>query len=88
MTQSGDPLENAIAERTNGIIKTEWLYKVKIKTIEECTKELERIALFYNTERPHRSIGMQTPEVAYRQEGPQRRCWRNPWETKYSIPDG
>lgn len=26
MTLSGDPLENAIAERTNGI-KTEWLYK-------------------------------------------------------------
>ena len=88
MTQSGDPLENAIAERANGIIKTEWLYKMKIKTIEECTKELERIVLFYNTERPHRSIGMQTPEVAHRQEGPQRRCWRNPWETKSSIPDG
>lgn len=26
MTQSGEPLENAIAERTNGILKTEWLY--------------------------------------------------------------
>ena len=34
MTQSGDPLENAIAERANGIIKTEWLYKMKIKTIK------------------------------------------------------
>lgn len=88
MTQSGDSLENAIAERANGIIKTEWLYKMKIKTIEECTKELERIVLFYNTERPHRSIGMQTPGVAHRQEGPQRCCWRNPWETKSSIPDG
>lgn len=73
MTQSGDPLENAIAERANGIIKTEWLYKMKIKTIEECNKELERIILFYNTERPHRSIGMQTPEVAHMQEGPQKK---------------
>lgn len=67
MTQSGEPLENAIVERANGVIKTEWLYKMKIKTIEECIKELERIVLFYNTERAHRSIGMQTPEVAHRQ---------------------
>jgi putative transposase len=85
MTQSGDPLENAIAERANGIIKTEWLYKMKIESMKECIKELERIVLFYNTERPHRSIGMQTPEVAHQQEGPQRRCWRNPWDPPRAI---
>lgn len=45
MTQSGDPLENPIAERANGIIKTEWLYKMKITTREECIRELERIIL-------------------------------------------
>lgn len=26
MTGSGDPLENAVAERVNGILKTEWFY--------------------------------------------------------------
>ena len=36
MTQSGDPLENAIAERANGILKVEWLYKMKIPTRNEC----------------------------------------------------
>lgn len=86
MTQSGDPLENPIAERANGIIKTEWLYKMKITTREECIRELERIILFYNTERPHRSIGMQTPEVEHLQEGPLKRCWRNPWEAKLPSP--
>ncbi|MFK2251580.1 transposase [Bacteroides fragilis] len=30
MTESGDPLENAIAERINGILKTEWIYDVKL----------------------------------------------------------
>ena len=35
MTQSGDPLENAVAERANGILKTEWLYKMKIETRQE-----------------------------------------------------
>ncbi len=80
MTQSGDPLENAIAERGNGILKTEWLYKMKIKDIEECLMILRRIILFYNTERPHMSIGNQTPETVHQQSGPQKRCWRNPWD--------
>lgn len=31
MTESGEPLENAVAERVNGIIKSEWLYGVDIK---------------------------------------------------------
>lgn len=80
MTESGDPLENAIAERANGIIKNEWLKKTKIENMTECKKMLERIVLFYNTERPHMSIGNQVPEDAHRQIGPQKRCWRNPWD--------
>ncbi|MBE6268685.1 MAG: IS3 family transposase [Bacteroidales bacterium] len=77
MTQSGDPLENAVAERANGILKTEWLYKMKIETRQECSSVLKRIIGFYNNERPHMSIGMQTPEVAHTQTGEQRRCWKN-----------
>ena len=80
MTQSGDPLENAIAERANGILKTEWLYRMEISTREQCKTELKRIICFYNTERPHHSIGMQTPEIVHTQRGPQKRCWKNPWE--------
>lgn len=77
MTQSGDPLENAVAERANGILKVEWLYKMAIATRDECRSVLERIIRFYNTERPHMSIGMQTPEVVHQQEGFQQRCWKN-----------
>lgn len=80
MTQSGDPLENAIAERANGILKTEWLYKMQIPNIVSCREELTRIISFYNAERPHMSIGMQTPNEVYHQTGEQKRCWRNPWE--------
>ena len=72
-------MKNAIAERANGILKTEWLYKMKIPTINKCKEELERIILFYNTERPHMSIGDKTPEVVHNQQGPQKRCWCNPW---------
>lgn len=76
MTQSGAPLENAVAERANSILKTEWLYKKNIPTRENCKQELERIIEFYNTERPHMSIGMQTPVVAHAQTGEQKRCWQ------------
>ena len=86
MTQSGDPLENAVAERANGILKTEWLYKMTIPTRGVCKQELERIILFYNTELPHMSIGMQTPSMAHTQTGEQKRCWRNPWENHAAAP--
>ena len=81
MTQSGDPLENPIAERANGILKSEWLYKMKISTREECGSILERIIGFYNNERPHMSIGWQTPNEVHTQYGEQRRCWKNYYRT-------
>lgn len=79
MTQSGDPLENAIAERANGILKVEWLYKMRITTRDECRSILDRIIDFYNAQRPHMSIGMQPPEAVHMQTGEQRRCWKNSW---------
>ena len=63
------------------ILKTEWLYKMKIATREECSSVLERIINFYNNERPHMSIGMQTPEMAHTQLGEQRKCWKNYYNT-------
>lgn len=82
MTQSGDPLENPIAERANGILKTEWLYKMNIPTMATLIIELTRIIGFYNTQRPHMSIGMKTPEEVHHQSGPQKKCWKNPWESR------
>ena len=80
MTQTGDPLENAVAERANGIIKTEWLYHMEPLPEEKCPDTVGRIIAFYNDERPHMSVGYQTPSEAHRQSGEQRRCWKNPWE--------
>ena len=80
MTQSGDPLENPVAERANGILKTEWLYHMPPIPQRECPSEIRRIIDFYNDERPHMSIGYQTPSEAHQQSGKQKRCWKNPWE--------
>lgn len=79
MTESGDPLENAVAERTNGIIKREWLYRMQIDNIESCHSIISRIIDFYNQDRPHMSIGWQTPSRAHKQNGLQKKCWKTNW---------
>ena len=53
MTENGDPLENSIAERVNGILKDEWLNHIKLETLEEAHKELTQIIKTYNGQRPH-----------------------------------
>ncbi len=61
MTENGDPLENAIAERVNGIIKEEYLVDYQINTIEEAKQLLPKIIKLYNEDRPHMSISNLTP---------------------------
>lgn len=80
MTESGDPLENAVAERVNGILKDEWIYRMKIGGRESCKDKLMEIIRAYNEDRPHMSIGMKTPSTAHGETGEQKRCWANPWE--------
>ena len=62
MTEDYKPTDNAVAERVNGIIKQEWLYRLKRpKDIREARKLIADIVRFYNTKRPHMSNGMMTP---------------------------
>lgn len=61
MTENGDPLENAIAERVNGIIKDEYLETYDIENIKEAKELLQAVVDLYNNERPHMSIGNFTP---------------------------
>ena len=62
MTEDYNPTDNAIAERVNGIIKQEWLYRMKRpKNMEEARKIINGIIDFYNNKRPHMSNGMMTP---------------------------
>jgi len=83
MTENGDPLENAIAERVNGILKTELL--------EECFNSFlqaqEAIAVAistYNHLRPHNSIGNLTPFDAHSLNNrvTPKRLWKNYYKPK------
>jgi putative transposase len=62
MTENGDPLENPIAERINGIIKNEYLKHYSITDQTNAMQILERVVARYNQQRPHQSINMLTPE--------------------------
>ena len=61
MTQTGDPLDNAMAERVNGILKTEWLNDKQFKSKSGLKTALCEIIQLYNRERPHMGIGMKVP---------------------------
>jgi len=78
MTENGDPLENPIAERVNGILKGEFTLgkQISFPSFSVAKKQVTRIIDFYNNERPHRSIEMLTPAEAYKREGKLKRMWK------------
>ena len=81
MTENGDPRENAIAERVNGILKDEWLNQMKLKSIEHAMLELKRIIMIYNNYRPHSSLDMKTPAFAHSQSGEFKKHWKTYYKT-------
>jgi putative transposase len=77
MTENGDPLENAIAERVNGIIKEEYLNDYKVDNLEEAKELLNAVIKLYNNERPHMSIGNLTPNYVHENNIKTEKLWRN-----------
>jgi putative transposase len=90
MTQSGDPRENAIAERVNGILKTEVLKQEVFGGISLAKAAVKEAVETYNYLRPHSSIGMLTPALAHRAHGGLKQCWKNYYKSKpgMEIMDG
>ena len=78
MTENGDPLENALAERINGIVKEEYLNHYQIDTLPEAKKQLQKAMRLYNNDRPHMSISNFTPNKLHNNPKlkPQR-LWKN-----------
>lgn len=77
MTENGDPLENAIAERINGILKSEWLNDMEFESLQKAHPAIKQVIYIYNQERPHSSIEMLTPQQAHNQTGHLNRLWKN-----------
>jgi putative transposase len=77
MTESGDPYENALAERMNGIIKGEFnLYESQLGFEQTHQRVVDSIAA-YNGLRPHGSCDYLTPNMAHLQTGELKKRWKN-----------
>jgi transposase InsO family protein len=77
MSEPNSPTQNAIAERVNGILKTEWIYYTTYATHMQAQKEIDIIINLYNHERPHSSCSMLTPALAHESKQPLKKMWKS-----------
>lgn len=83
MTESSKPTDNAVAERMNGILKTEWIDgRSLFKDQQQAQIKIRQMIEFYNSQRPHMSIGMKKPMEVYQGELPGQCRWKR----KDNIP--
>ncbi|MBK6329177.1 MAG: IS3 family transposase [Bacteroidetes bacterium] len=83
MTEKGDPYENAIAERVNGILKMELLLDSTFDAFDDAKQAVEWAVEKYNFIRPHSSCDYLTPELAHEREGILKKHWKNyPYKPK------
>ena len=76
MTEKGDPYENAIAERVNGILKAEFdLYRI-FDNYQQAMDAVQQAILIYNQQRPHASCNYLTPQQAHQQNGSLTAKWK------------
>jgi transposase InsO family protein len=77
MTENGDPLENAVAERINGIIKDEYLQDYTVRNLKQSKRVLTTAVKLYNEDRPHNSIGNHYPNEIHKGNIKTERLWKN-----------
>ena len=77
MTESGNPKDNAIAERINETVKVEFLKDFRFRTIAEVRTAVAKAVDFYNNRRPHMSNDMMTPAEAAECNGELKKWWRS-----------
>lgn len=75
MTESGNPRDNAVAERVNNTIKNELFKDMEFYHISEVKTAVKAAVEFYNTERPHWSLDGMTPSQAALCEGELKKRW-------------
>ncbi len=86
MTQSGDPYDNALAERMNRIIKEEFLENRAFKSHQEAYRAIEQAIQIYNSQYPHGSLDYKTPNEVHVMKPQQalflKKRWVNPNKNK------
>lgn len=75
MAAKGNPYENPVAERINGILKDEMALNRVFTNYQQAYSETVQTITMYNEERQHKSINDLTPEVAHTLSGPIPKKW-------------
>lgn len=76
MAETGNPYENALAERMNGIIKEEFnLYESRY-SFEQTYENIKQSIAAYNGLRPHGSCDYLTPDEAHLRNGELKKRWK------------
>ena len=75
MTQTGNPKDNAQAERINSTVKNELLRGMAFNDIDQVREAVARAFDFYNNRRPHMSIDYLTPQQAHMRSGKLKERW-------------
>jgi len=90
MTEFGEAYENPIAERVNGILKTEFGLSQVFRSRTQALVAVRRSIVAYNQLRPHMSCDWLTPEVAHTSIEPLKKQWTNRRkkyiQSKQSLP--
>jgi transposase InsO family protein len=76
MTENGDPYENAVAERINGILKDEFGLGERMDDMEQTRKQARQSIETYNTLRPHLSCQLLTPQQMHQQQEIKMKTWK------------
>lgn len=77
MTESGNPKDNAMAERINSTVKNELLHGQTFTSLRQVSESVKKAVQFYNEERPHSSIDYHTPDEAHAMQGEMKRHWHS-----------
>ena len=75
MTTKYDPYENAVAERVNGILKTEYEIGDGFVGPKDAKREIKYAIRLYNTDRPHMSCNGLVPVEAHKRENYKLKKW-------------
>ena len=77
MTENGEAYENPIAERVNGILKTEFRLGQVFKSRVDAVIAVQKSINAYNSLRPHMSCNYLTPDQAHETSVQLMKRWKN-----------
>lgn len=83
MTENGDPYENALAERMNGIIKNEFDLYSSALNFDDTYQLIIRSVEAYNSIRPHGSCDYLTPDEAHNSRTTLKKRWKKYGKKNY-----